>query len=76
MRMKSLNTSQNLSLIHISGDNFNAGFILGRMLGFDLEESLLMGTANSGFYVREARSATYQELQQFIENWSENKLEA
>lgn len=59
-----------------AGDNFNAGFILGRMLGFDLEESLLMGTANSGFYVREARSATYQELQQFIENWSENKLEA
>ena len=59
-----------------AGDNFNAGFILGRMLGFDLEESLLMGTANSGFYVREARSATCQELQQFIENWSENKLEA
>ena len=59
-----------------AGDNFNAGFILGKMLGFNLEESLLMGTANSGFYVREARSATYQELQQFIENWSENKLEA
>lgn len=58
-----------------AGDNFNAGFVLGKMLGFSLKESLLIGTANSGFYVRAARSATYDELQHFIANWSNDILE-
>lgn len=57
-----------------AGDNFNAGFVLGRMLGLGLKESLITGVANSGFYVRNARSAEYEELQKFIVDWSNDKL--
>ena len=58
-----------------AGDNFNAGFMLGQMLGFDLKESLAIGTANSGFYVRKARSASFAELQKFIIDWSNHALD-
>ncbi|MBC5658750.1 hypothetical protein H8S44_03045 [Anaerosacchariphilus sp. NSJ-68] len=58
-----------------AGDNFNAGFVLGQMLGCTLEESLLVGVANSGFYVRNARSANYEELQKFIMDWNKNVLD-
>lgn len=52
-----------------AGDNFNAGFITGRMAGLNLEQSIRLGTANSGFYVRNARSATFSELIGFVERW-------
>ena len=55
-----------------AGDHFNAGFMLGSMLDLSLEEALLLGTANSGYYVRNAFSATKEELCQFIINWSKN----
>lgn len=58
-----------------AGDNFNAGFVLGQMSGFSLEDSLLMGTANSGFYVRNARSCDYRELIQFILDWAQGEAE-
>ena len=57
-----------------AGDNFNAGFLLGRMLGLELEECLYTGTANSGFYVRNARSARYEELCDFVQAWGEGKI--
>jgi len=53
-----------------AGDNFNAGFSLGLMMGFSMEESLLMGTANSGYYVRNAHSANYRELCDFMDAWA------
>ena len=59
-----------------AGDNFNAGFTLGMMMGFDLEEALTMGTANSGFYVRNARSANYQELCEFVKEWGDGTIRA
>lgn len=58
-----------------AGDNFNAGFVLGQMLGCTLEESLLVGVANSGFYVRNARSANYEERMKFIMDWNKNVLD-
>lgn len=39
-----------------AGDHFNAGFCVGRLLGFDLEGSLQLGVATSGYYVRNAKS--------------------
>ncbi len=57
-----------------AGDNFNAGFILGLMLGFTEKECLLLGTINSGFYVRKARSASYEELIEFLEFWKKGQL--
>ena len=49
-----------------AGDHFNAGFCLGRLLGGNLEESLLMGVGTSGFYVRNAKSPTLAELSGFL----------
>ena len=49
-----------------AGDHFNAGFCLGRVLGFSLEESLCTGVATSGYYVRTAQSATATQLAEFI----------
>ncbi len=54
-----------------AGDNFNAGFCMGLLLGLSLEQSLMLGTANSGFYVRQMRSATFPELKDFVQLWSE-----
>jgi sugar/nucleoside kinase (ribokinase family) len=49
-----------------AGDHFNAGFSLGRVLGFGLEESLCMGVGTSGYYVRTAQSPTALQLAEFI----------
>ncbi len=49
-----------------AGDHFNAGFCLGRVLGFTLAESLCTGVATSGYYVRNAASPTAVELAAFI----------
>jgi len=49
-----------------AGDHFNAGFCLGRVLGMDLEQCLCVGVATSGYYVRNAQSATGQQLAEFI----------
>jgi sugar/nucleoside kinase (ribokinase family) len=49
-----------------AGDHFNAGFAVGQMLGFTLEESLCVGVATSGYYVRNAISPSAQQLAEFI----------
>ena len=49
-----------------AGDHFNAGFCLGRVLGFSLEESLCTGVATSGYYVRTAVSPSALQLAEFI----------
>jgi hypothetical protein len=50
-----------------AGDHFNAGFALGQLLAFSLEESLCLGTATSGYYVRHAASPTAPQLAAFLE---------
>ena len=49
-----------------AGDHFNAGFCTGLILGLDLEQSLQIGVATSGFYVRNAKSPTVAELSKFL----------
>ena len=49
-----------------AGDHFNAGFCLGHLLDFSLEESLCTGVGASGYYVRTAESPTGQQLAEFI----------
>ncbi|MBV9469890.1 MAG: carbohydrate kinase family protein [Abitibacteriaceae bacterium] len=51
-----------------AGDHFNAGFCCGQLLGCTLEESLQMGVATSGYYVRNAASPTQAELAEFLES--------
>lgn len=52
-----------------AGDRFNAGFIFGVLSGADLDVSLAVGCACAGFFVREARSPTREELVDFLLAW-------
>ena len=54
-----------------AGDNFNAGFCLGQVLGMDPEASLILGKGVSGFYVRNGRSPSRDELIEFLTLWAE-----
>jgi hypothetical protein len=49
-----------------AGDHFNAGFCLGRVLCMSLEESLCLGVATSGYYVRTGISPSANDLVQFV----------
>ena len=51
------------------GDNFNAGYCLGQLLGLNMEESMITGIANSGAYVQNGRSNSLDELKEYIANW-------
>lgn len=55
-----------------AGDNFNAGFCFGLLLNLTLPEVLALGSACSGFYVRQGFSANWQQLQDFISLWINN----
>lgn len=52
-----------------AGDNFNAGFCYAKALGFDEAECLTLGVATSGFYVRNGRSTTFDEVLGFLYDW-------
>ncbi|MCC6819273.1 MAG: hypothetical protein IT579_00950 [Verrucomicrobia subdivision 3 bacterium] len=52
-----------------AGDHFNAGFSLGKLLGFDNAHSLLTGVTTSGFYVRSAKSPGVDDLVCLLRNW-------
>lgn len=52
-----------------AGDNFNAGFCFGQLLDLSIELSLLLGTAVSGYYVREGKSPNKEELVSFLKDW-------
>lgn len=54
-----------------AGDNFNAGFCLGILMGLSLENALLLAKASSGFYVRNGYSPTFEQLKGFISYWAE-----
>lgn len=53
-----------------AGDNFNAGYVFGQLIGLTPEESLLTGVCTSGFYVRQAHSPSTSELHDFIEEFT------
>jgi len=52
-----------------AGDHFNAGFCLGKLLGFDNELSLLTGVTTSGHYVRSATSPGLPQLAGLLRKW-------
>ena len=51
-----------------AGDHFNAGFCLGKLLGFDTEMALLTGVTTSGYYVRTAKSPSIADLISMLES--------
>jgi sugar/nucleoside kinase (ribokinase family) len=52
-----------------AGDNFNAGFCNAWIAGMEPSECLAVGVCSSGFYVRNAGSATRQNLRDFLTQW-------
>jgi hypothetical protein len=56
-----------------AGDNFNAGFCIGQIIGLSVHQSLILGKAVSGFYVRNSKSPSFEELLDFLEWWSTQK---
>ncbi|MBN2300306.1 MAG: hypothetical protein JXC31_03860 [Acholeplasmataceae bacterium] len=57
-----------------AGDNFNAGFVLGLMLGLSPDEALLTGMSTSGYYVRNAESPSFAQLIDFLEEWGNDLI--
>jgi len=57
-----------------AGDRFNAGYCLGLLAKGTLEDCLALGSGSSGFFVRQARSATRAELGTFLETWKTRRL--
>jgi sugar/nucleoside kinase (ribokinase family) len=57
-----------------AGDNFNAGFMLGLLLGLKPDQALLTGMSTSGYYVRNAKSPEFKELIEFIGDWHEGLI--
>jgi sugar/nucleoside kinase (ribokinase family) len=52
------------------GDNFNAGYCLGRILQFSQVEAIELGMATSGAYVTHGKSPTLDELAEYLGHWS------
>jgi len=57
-----------------AGDNFNAGFMLGLLLGLTPDQALLTGMTTSGFYVRNAKSPDFRELYTFMSDWAKDNI--
>lgn len=54
-----------------AGDTFNGGFLAALLSGLDPESCLLCGMATSGFYVRNGKSPSTNELLAFLTRWAE-----
>ena len=52
-----------------AGDHFNAGFCLGKLIGFDNAASVLCGVTTSGYYVRTANSPGVEDLAGMLRAW-------
>ncbi len=59
-----------------AGDRFNAGYCLGLMLDLPHDQALALGSATSGFFIRNARSAGLDDLIAFLEAWSAGAMAA
>lgn len=54
------------------GDNLNAGYCLGLLLGFSLQHCLLLGMATSGAYIQNGASPDIQTIIDYIHVWIED----
>jgi sugar/nucleoside kinase (ribokinase family) len=51
-----------------AGDNFNAGYAIGRLLDLQTEACLTLGNATSALYMRSTKSPSIDELVDFLSN--------
>ncbi len=57
-----------------AGDNFNAGYCNGLLYQRSVAESLLLGVATSGYYVRKGKSPSVEELSHFLVDWDKGAI--
>ena len=57
-----------------AGDNLNAGFCLGMSLGLDAMSCLVLSVCTSGYYVRNAKSPSFEQVIEFAEQWGNGCL--
>ncbi|SKC83513.1 hypothetical protein [Ohtaekwangia koreensis] len=57
------------------GDNLNAGYCLGMLLGFSSAQCMLLGMAVSGAYVENGFSADLQGILQYLDIWMAELLQ-
>jgi hypothetical protein len=53
------------------GDNFNAGLCFGQLLGYDFESSMYIANATSGYYVRNGKSPSIDNLIETLTLWDD-----
>jgi hypothetical protein len=53
------------------GDNFNAGLCFGQLLGLDFESSMYIANATSGYYVRNGKSPSIDNLIETLAQWDD-----
>lgn len=58
-----------------AGDHFNGGYMFGRVMGLTPEEATVVGKCASGFYVRQGRGPSLDEVALFADRWSEGRLD-
>lgn len=52
------------------GDNFNAGFCLGLLMDLPIQQTMLLGMANSGAYITNGVSPEIRDLINYLEVWA------
>lgn len=57
-----------------AGDHFNGGYCYGRLRGLAPQHALVVGTANSGYYVRNAKGPTLPQMDAFLDGWSKGAI--
>jgi len=57
-----------------AGDHFNAGFCLGKLLGFENAASLILGVTASGYYVRTGQSPAIADLVKMLRDWPKRRV--
>jgi hypothetical protein len=58
--------TENPAILTGGGDNFNAGFSYARLIGLNLQQSLILANATSGYYVKYGESPSVGNLQNFL----------
>lgn len=58
-----------------AGDNFNAGFCYAWSQGLPMQQCLLCGVSESGYYVRNGESPDSAKLCLFLKQWSAGALD-
>lgn len=58
-----------------AGDHFNGAYVFARVLGLSPGDAIIIGKCASGFYVRQGRGPSVEEVGIFAQRWAAGKLD-